>query len=142
MFGLPMVTFLDHKKEYGEDRWVGIGWLSDMLAVVVFTASDGDTVRIIPPARRTDMNRTSTQKKSGTDWAKLRRMKDEDIDFSDIPPVDRSMFKKMVIRMPEKKAALSIRLDPGVVAWFRKQGRGYQTRINAVLRSYVEVHSR
>ena len=69
-------------------------------------------------------------------------MKDEDIDFSDIPPVDRLAFKKMVIRMPEKKAALSIRLDPGVVDWFRKQGRGYQTRINAVLRSYVEVHSR
>ena len=87
------------------------------------------------------MNKTSTQKKSGTDWAKLRRMKDEDIDFSNIPPIDRSMFKKMVIRMPEKKSALSIRLDPGVVAWFRKQGRGYQTRINAVLRSYVEVHS-
>jgi uncharacterized protein (DUF4415 family) len=47
----------------------------------------------------------------------------------------------MVIRMPEKKSALSIRLDPSVVAWFRKQGRGYQTRINAVLRSYVEAHS-
>jgi uncharacterized protein (DUF4415 family) len=68
-------------------------------------------------------------------------MKDEDIDYSDIRPVDRSAFKKMVVRMPETKCALSIRLDPGVVAWFRKQGRGYQTRINAVLRSYVEVHS-
>ena len=63
------------------------------------------------------------------------------IDFSDIPPVDRSLFRKMVVRMPERKAALSIRLDPGVVAWFKKQGRGYQTRINAVLRSYVEAHS-
>jgi len=87
------------------------------------------------------MNKISTQKKSGTDWQRLRRMKDADIDFSDIPPVDRSVFQKMVIRMPEKKSALSIRLDPGVVAWFRKQGRGYQTRINAVLRSYVEAHS-
>ena len=87
------------------------------------------------------MNKTSTETKSGTDWTRLRRMKDEDIDFSGIPPVDRSLFKKMVVRMPEKKAALSIRLDPGVVAWFRKQGRGYQTRINAVLRSYVEAHS-
>ena len=47
MFDLPMVTFLDQKKEYGEDRWVGIGWLSDMLAVVVFAAPDGDSVRII-----------------------------------------------------------------------------------------------
>ncbi len=47
MFDLPMVTFLDQKKEYGEDRWVGIGWLSDMLAVVVFTELDGDTIRIV-----------------------------------------------------------------------------------------------
>jgi uncharacterized protein (DUF4415 family) len=68
-------------------------------------------------------------------------MKDSDIDFSDAPPVDRAVFRKMVIRMPEKKAALSIRLDPGVVTWFRKKGKGYQTRINAVLRSYVEAHS-
>ncbi len=87
------------------------------------------------------MNKISIQKKSGTDWQRLRRMKDTDIDFSDIPPIDRSVFRKMVIRMPEKKSALSIRLDPSVVAWFRKQGRGYQTRINAVLRSYVEAHS-
>ena len=68
-------------------------------------------------------------------------MTDEEVDFSDIPPVDPSVFTKMVIRMPEKKAALSIRLDPFVVTWFRTQGRGYQTRINAVLRSYVEAHS-
>ena len=68
-------------------------------------------------------------------------MKDEDIDFSDIPPIDPLVFKKMVIRMPEKKAALSIRLDPVVITWFRTQGKGYQTRINAVLRSYVEAHS-
>lgn len=87
------------------------------------------------------MNRTSTPKKSGTDWARLRHMKDSEIDYSDIPPVDPSVFKKMVIRMPEKKELLSIRLDPGVVAWFKKQGQGYQTRINAVLRSYVEAHS-
>lgn len=87
------------------------------------------------------MNKASTEKKSGTDWARLRRLKDEDIDFSDIPPVDRSLFRKMVVRMPERKAALSIRLDPGIVSWFKKQGRGYQTRINAVLRSYVEAHS-
>jgi uncharacterized protein (DUF4415 family) len=94
-----------------------------------------------PPEKQTDMNNTSTQRKSGTDWQRLRRMKDADIDFSDVPPVDRSVFKKMAIRMPEKKSALSLRLDPGVIAWFRKQGRGYQTRINAVLRSYVEAHS-
>jgi len=68
-------------------------------------------------------------------------MKDEDIDVSDIPVIDRAMLKKMVIRMPDKKSPVSIRLDPCVIEWFRRQGQGYQTRINAVLRSYVAAHS-
>jgi hypothetical protein len=42
-----MVTFLDPKKTYGEDRWVGIGWLHDILAVAVFTETDAQIVRII-----------------------------------------------------------------------------------------------
>ena len=87
------------------------------------------------------MSKVSTQKKSGTDWKKLKRMKDEEIDFTDIPPIDKNMFRKMVVRMPEKKAALSLRLDPRVIDWFKGQGPGYQTRINAVLQSYVEAHS-
>ena len=87
------------------------------------------------------MSKASRLKKSGTDWKRLHGMKDEEIDFSDIPPIDKSLFKKMVIRMPEKKAALSLRLDPRVIAWFKGQGPGYQTRINAVLKSYVEAHS-
>ena len=47
MFNHPMVVFLDQKKDYGEDRWIGIGWLHDVLAVVVFTEPGADTVRII-----------------------------------------------------------------------------------------------
>ncbi len=42
-----MVTFLDQRKEYGEDRWVGIGWLRDILAVIVFTEPEDETIRII-----------------------------------------------------------------------------------------------
>ena len=88
------------------------------------------------------MNKASIQKKSGTDWKRLHGMKDGEIDFTDIPKIDKAMFKKMVIRMPEKKAALSLRLDPRVIAWFKGQGPGYQTRINVVLQPYVEAHSR
>ncbi len=42
-----MVTFLDQRKSYGEDRWVGIGWLGDILAVVVFAEPAPDIIRII-----------------------------------------------------------------------------------------------
>jgi len=68
-------------------------------------------------------------------------MRDDEIDSSDIPKIDPAMFKKMVIRMPQPKELVSIRIDPDVLGWFRQQGRRYQTRMNAVLRSYVEAHS-
>ena len=47
MFLGPMVTFLDNRKDYGEDRWIGIGILKTILAVVVFTEPDDDTIRIV-----------------------------------------------------------------------------------------------
>jgi uncharacterized protein (DUF4415 family) len=79
--------------------------------------------------------------KSKTNWNRLGKMKDDEIDVSDIPKVDREMFKTMVVRMPQPKELVSIRIDPDVLVWFRQQGGRYQTRINAVLRSYVEAHS-
>ncbi len=47
MFEHPMVTFLDRRKDYRETRWVGIGWLGDVLAVVVFTEPAEQVIRII-----------------------------------------------------------------------------------------------
>ena len=60
------------------------------------------------------MKGSDTTKKSGTDWERLRRMKDEDIDVSDIPPLDEAFFKNAVLRMPENKRAVSLRLDADV----------------------------
>lgn len=87
------------------------------------------------------MKNKSTKMKSKTDWNRLRSMKDDEIDFSDISKIDPAVFKKMVIRMPQRKELVSIRIDPDVLGWFRKQGNRYQTRINAVLRSYVAARS-
>lgn len=88
------------------------------------------------------MNSASTKKKSRTNWARLKAMKDAEIDFSDIPPMDRHAFARAAVRLPKPKSLVSLRLDPDVLDWFRKHGKGYQTRINGVLRLYVEAHSR
>lgn len=74
-----------------------------------------------------------------TDWKRLAKMKDKDIDTSDIPELDAAFFKQADIRLPEKKP-VTIRLDADVIDWFKEQGQGYQTRINKLLRSYMEVH--
>ena len=87
------------------------------------------------------MTNKSTEMKSKTDWNRLHAMKDTEIDFSEIPKIDPKTFKKMVVRMPQPKELVSIRIDPDVLQWFRQHGRKYQTRINAVLRSYVESHT-
>lgn len=62
---------------------------------------------------------------------------DELIDTSDIPELDEEWFKKAVLVMPEKKVPVSLRLDKEVVEWFKKQGKGYQSHMNAVLKTFV-----
>ena len=67
-------------------------------------------------------------------------MGDEDIDYSDIPELDAGFFQKARVVVPPGKKQLTIRLDEDVLSWFKEQGRGYQSRINAVLRAYYEAH--
>jgi len=67
----------------------------------------------------------------------LRRMKDEDIDFTDIPEkTDWSKAIRGKFYRPIKES-LTIRIDADILAWLRAQGKGYQTRINAMLREAV-----
>ncbi len=88
------------------------------------------------------MSEGNSKKKSRTDWAKLESMTDEEIDYSDIPPLDDEFFAKGELRLPTTKPLISIRVDPDVLAWFKSQGSGYQTRMNAVLRMYMEAQLR
>jgi uncharacterized protein (DUF4415 family) len=82
------------------------------------------------------------KKKYFSDLKRLRNMKDEEIDYSDIPELDEAFFKKAVIVLPQPKASVSIRLDQEVLDWFKAQGKGYQTRINALLRAYMEAQTK
>lgn len=95
------------------------------------------------------MRKISTSKKSQigeTDLKRLDAMTDEDIDFSDNPEVQAEMFARGIVRrglkpIPRKKQ-LTLRVDGDVVDWYKNQGRGYQTRINSLLRAYMKEHQR
>lgn len=76
--------------------------------------------------------------KSKTDWDRLKKMSDDEIDFSEVPKLKEGFFKKAKLRMPKAKPLISIRVDHDVLSWFKAQGEGYQTRMNAVLRMYME----
>lgn len=67
-------------------------------------------------------------------------MTDKDIDYSDIPELDDSFFTRKTIELPKTKDVITIRVDHEVLEWFKKQGRGYQTKMNAVLKMYVKSH--
>jgi uncharacterized protein (DUF4415 family) len=73
---------------------------------------------------------------------RLEAMRDEDIDTSDMPEVtDWSQAVRGKYYRPVKKP-YSLRLDVDVVDWFKAEGDGYQTRINAALREYVLNHQK
>lgn len=85
------------------------------------------------------MKAKNTIRESRTDWKRLEGMPDEAVDLSDIPELDEGFFAHARVRMPKRKQSVALRLDPEVLDWFKRGGRGYQTRINAVLRAYVEA---
>ena len=73
-------------------------------------------------------------------------MRDADIDLSEAPEMTPEMFAQGIVRrglkpIPRKKQ-LTLRIDSDVVEWYQKQGPGYQTRINALLRAYMKEHQR
>ena len=80
-------------------------------------------------------------KRRRTAWAKLQKMTNREIDYSDIPATNTKFWQQAQVVMPSAKTHLSLRLNGDIVEWFTRQDTGYQTRINAVLRSYVQAHS-
>jgi uncharacterized protein (DUF4415 family) len=92
------------------------------------------------------MKKSTTSRKSGTDWKRVDALKNGKIDLSDTPELTPEMFARAIVRRGLKpaprKEQLTIRIDSDVLEWYRKQGPGYQTRINALLRAYMQVRLR
>jgi len=88
------------------------------------------------------MKEANTTRDSRTDWRKLAGLPDDRIDTSDIPELDENFFREAKLRLPTGKQLVSLRIDSDVLDWFKRQGKGYQTKINAVLRAYVRAHKR
>ncbi len=70
----------------------------------------------------------------------LAALPDDQIDYSDIPELDDDFWENAKIVAPPGKERITFRVDREVLEFFRKDGPGYQTRMNAVLRSFVEAH--
>jgi uncharacterized protein (DUF4415 family) len=65
-------------------------------------------------------------------------MTDKDIDYSDIPALDNSFFTRPTVEWPPAKQQVTVRLDKDVLNWLKAYGKGYQTRINRILRAVMD----
>lgn len=91
--------------------------------------------------------KSTAGRRAGTDWERLRAMTDAQIrdgieSDPDARATDEAFWQGARIVMPKPKETITIRLDADVLAWFRQRAPGYQTRINAVLRSYMQAHEK
>lgn len=131
----------DDRFDYGEDRWFGIGFLGNGVAVVVWTERQNDVIRIISSRRANRYERQRLEHStSRTNWAALEAMDDEGIDYSDIPPLTEEFFEKATLRIPASQAQQLVQIEPDVLRWFQAQGEGYKALINSALRIYIESH--
>lgn len=131
-----------------EERWIAIGHSETRLIAVVFAGGQTSSGLSQPDAQgKMKKSHTITRKwgdrrKGKTDWARVDALTDEDIakavaNDPDAAPIDID-WSDTVLVIPAKKKAISIRVDEDVLDFFKKEGDGYQRRINAVLRSYMQ----
>lgn len=102
----------------------------------------GDTVRYTAE----EIDAMLARGESRTDWDAVKRMTEEELgasiaaDPDDVhEPID---WTQAIKGLPPRKRDIHIRIDEDVLDWFRQTGRGYQTRINSVLRAFMESRKR
>ena len=81
--------------------------------------------------------------KGQTDWARIDAMTEEELEqnIRDDPDADIEIdWTTARLVMPQPKASIHLRIEPEVLHWYRQAGKGYQTRMHAVLRAYYEAH--
>lgn len=91
--------------------------------------------------------RVPSSKRDGTDWARVRGFTEADVERMaaedpENPATAEADWADATVGLPPRKTRIHASLDRDVVSWFRRQGRGYQTRMNAVLRKYMEAQSK
>ncbi len=74
--------------------------------------------------------------------AEIASVEDAEIDFDDIPELDADFWREAELVRPDRTEQVTMRIKRSVLDYFRAPGKGYQTRINRVLESYVQARQR
>jgi len=150
-FDGDLLTREDTRAAHWEQGLQSVGVLNGVALLVVWTPPDeqGEIPHLISARKAEAMNsrhgaRATKSAKGKTDWAKLKGMKDADITFTeDAPRTAPDDWADAIahrgLPMPERKEQIALRVDADVLGWFRAQGAGWQTRMNAVLKAYRDA---
>ena len=94
-----------------------------------------------------ELGRSATEKgaKGNTDWQTLRALPDPEVNFTeDAPATSPEDWANAIahkgLPVPSRKTQIALRIDDDVLGWFKAQGAGYQTRMNAVLKAFRDAH--
>jgi len=130
IFEGPTLEKVDDRFDYGESRVYTDGSAGS------FRHGGQSAMKEKPTGKTLAKGRT-------TDWKRLHALSDKDIRAAvktdpEARPTDVDFWKQAKIMLPQAKQTMTIRLDADLLGWLRQQ-KGYQTRINAVLRTYMEA---
>jgi uncharacterized protein (DUF4415 family) len=152
IFDSPTLERTDARRDYGEQRVIALGRAQGIPLTASIPIGLGPLATSIDesfqPARVTAVSVKPTKKPSRSsrvlrgraDLAKLRRMSDSTIRAtspSELAELPDDFWAEASVVEPTTKKPISLRVDADVLDWFKTQGPRYQSRINAVLRSYM-----
>ena len=151
IFEHPTLTVVDNRRDYGEKRIAAMGLsrmsscMSSTLLETAFGVSSQQGEQIVVKEKNTlSYSLNNLPKDSQTDWEHLKNMTESEIEAAaasdpDAQPTDEAFWANAEVMIPQPKRAISLRVDNDVLEWFKSHGSGYQTRMNAVLRAYMEA---
>jgi uncharacterized protein (DUF4415 family) len=154
IFDGPVLEWADRRRDYGETKRSAIGELEGKRFASSIPCA-AIRAGLSQPGERTDVkeenivrySRDSLPKDDQTDWARVLAMTEEELDAAarsdpDAQPTTEEDWAEAVVILPGPKQLVCLRIDRDILDWFRGQGRGYQTRMNAVLRAYMAAQTK
>jgi uncharacterized protein (DUF4415 family)/uncharacterized DUF497 family protein len=152
IFDGPVLEKADARRDYGEARIIAFvsltttSWRSFTPCAAHAAGLYRRGEHIVVSAKNIVRRTPSSRRRGKTDWVRVGAISDHEIenaakaDPDAAPILDKEWFRTAKLVLPERKVPISLRMDREVVEWFKAHGRRYQSRMNAVLKAYVQAH--
>jgi len=143
IFANEIIERIDDREDYGELRFIALGALKRISTARPTLGVARRSFGSSPRRKRASMSEKPPTVRYSLGEIKAKRAPGEDQTRADAPEAEslgEEFWKQARIVIPRGKTSVHLRLDSDIVEWFKTRGRGHLTRMNAVLRAYVDAH--